>query len=321
MSEETRPLDNGAERPPCVFVTGGTGLIGRKVVRALRQRHARVVVLTRDAAAAAKRTDPGVELVEGDPTVSGAWQEVLAQTDAVVNLAGEPIFAGRWTKARKQRIWSSRVQAATNVARAAAGQTPGVLVSASAIGYYGPRGDQQLTETAAPGTGFMAELVVAWEAAAETASQPGGCRVVTPRIGVVLAPDGGALAEMARPFRLHVGGPVGRGTQWVSWIHIDDLVGLILMAIDNPDLSGPVNATAPKPVTNADLARALGAAMGRRSWLSVPRPVLRLVLGEVAGLVTRGQRVLPAKALRAKFRFRYANVAAALQDLFGIDPK
>jgi uncharacterized protein (TIGR01777 family) len=316
MSDETRPLsDGGAGRSPCVFVTGGTGLIGRKVSLALRERRARVVVLTRDAAAAAQRIGPGVELVEGDPTIAGAWQEVLAQANAVVNLAGEPIFAGRWTKARKRRIRASRVQAATNVAQAAAGGTPEVLVSASAIGYYGPRGDEQLTETAAPGTGFMAELVVAWEAAAQTAGRPGGCRIVTPRIGVVLAADGGALAEMTRPFRFHVGGRVGRGTQWVSWIHIDDLVALILMAIENPDLSGPVNTTAPEPVTNADLARTLAAAIRRKSWLPVPRPVLRLVLGEVACLVTQGQRVLPAKALAAGFRFRYANVTAALRNL------
>jgi NAD dependent epimerase/dehydratase family enzyme len=148
MSDETRPSDGGAGRSPCVFVTGGTGLIGRKVSLALRERRARVVVLTRDAAAAAQRIGPGVELVEGDPTIAGAWQEVLAQANAVVNLAGEPIFAGRWTKARKRRIRASRVQAATNVAQAAAGGTPEVLVSASAIGYYGPRGDEQLTETA-----------------------------------------------------------------------------------------------------------------------------------------------------------------------------
>ena len=315
MSDETRPLDDGAGRSPCVFVTGGTGLIGRKVVRALRQRHARVVVLTRNPAAAARRMGSDIELVGGDPTVGGAWQETLVRADAVVNLAGEPIFAGRWTTARKRRIRDSRIQATTNVAQAAADGTPSVLVSASAIGYYGPRDDEELTETAAPGTGFMADLVVAWEAAAQAAARPGGCRVVTPRIGVVLAPDGGALAEMARPFRLHVGGPVGRGTQWVSWIHIDDLAALILMAIDTPDLSGPVNATAPEPVTNANLARALGAAMGRRSWLPVPRPVLRLALGEVAGLITHGQRVLPAKALAAGFRFRYANVEDALGDL------
>ena len=315
MSDETRPSDGGAGRSPCVFVTGGTGLIGRKVWLALRERRARVVVLTRDAAAAAQRIGPGVELVEGDPTIAGAWQEVLAQANAVVNLAGEPIFAGRWTKARKRRIRDSRVKAATNVAQAVADGAPGVLVSASAIGYYGPRGDEQLTETATPGTDFMAELGVVWEAAARAARRRGECRVVTPRIGIVLAAEGGALVEMARPFRFHVGGPVGRGTQWVSWIHIEDLVALILTAIDNPDLSGPVNATAPEPVTNADLARALGAAMGRRSWLPVPRPVLRLVLGEVACLVTKGQRVLPAKALAAGFRFRYANVTAALRNL------
>jgi uncharacterized protein (TIGR01777 family) len=164
----------------------------------------------------------------------------------------------------------------------------------------------------------MAELAVAWEAAAETAGRPGGCRIVTPRIGVVLAADGGALAEMTRPFRFHVGGRVGRGTQWVSWIHIDDLVALILMAIENPGLSGPVNTTAPEPVTNADLARTLAAAIRRKSWLPVPRPVLRLVLGEVACLVTQGQRVLPAKALAAGFRFRYANVTAALRNLLDV---
>ncbi|HLK10526.1 MAG TPA: TIGR01777 family oxidoreductase [Candidatus Binatia bacterium] len=286
-----------------VVVTGATGLIGRALCRALAGAgHAPAGVGRRPALVPA-------------PTVT--WDrlgEALRDAQAVVNLAGEPIAARRWTRAQKARIRDSRVLATRALVEgmAAASPRPTVLVSASAVGWYGPRGDEPLDETAAPGEGFLAEVCRAWEGEALRAEAL-GVRVVLLRIGVVLAPDGGALARMLIPFRAGLGGPLGNGRQWVSWVHRDDVVGLVLAALATDVWRGPVNATAPAPVTNRDFARALGRVLGRPAVLPAPALALRLALGEMASMLLTGQRVLPKVAEERGYAFRHPGLAAALE--------
>jgi uncharacterized protein (TIGR01777 family) len=302
-----------------VVVAGGTGFIGRPLVEALLLRGWQVTVLSRSAAPA---LPAGVRAARWDGGVAGAgaWRDAVAQADAVVNLAGESIGAGRWTAERKRRILQSRVGATRALVEAmvAAGlpQVPRVLVSASAVGFYGPRGDEPVTEDAGPGSDFLSRVCVAWEAEARRAAGR-GVRVALPRIGLVLAADGGALPRMALPFRLFAGGPLGSGRQWVPWIHREDLVALLLLLITEPAAHGPVNAVAPEPVTGREFARALGRALRRPSWLPAPAAALRLLLGEAAdGLLLSGQRALPRKAEALGYRFRHPTLAGALAAIY-----
>ena len=295
-----------------VFVTGATGLIGRALCRSLLEDGHAVLALSRQAAP--RGLPAGVQPVQGDPAVPGRWDEVLAGCDACVNLAGEPVAAGRWTPARKQSIRDSRVLATRNVAAVVADRGPGVLVSGSAIGFYGPRGDEPLDESAPPGSDFLSRTCVEWEGAAAPAAKR--ARVVLARTGIVLAREGGALSQMARPFKLFAGGPIGDGAFWQSWIHLADEAGLLAWALREERLAGPLNATAPAPVRNRDLARALGRALHRPSFLPTPGLAVRALLGEMADVVLTGQRVLPARALDLGYRFRFAEVEAALGDLF-----
>jgi hypothetical protein len=286
-----------------VLVTGGTGFIGGPVCRALRSAGHAVMVVTRHPEAG--RED------------EVSWErvgEAVRAADAVVNLAGEPIADGRWTPLRKERIRESRVMATRAVVDAVAESSPrpSVLVSGSAVGYYGARGDEPLDETSEAGTGFLAGVCQAWEQEAMRA-EPLGLRVVRLRIGVVLSNDGGALARMLPPFRAFVGGPLGSGRQWMSWIHRDDVVGLVLAALGSTRLRGAVNATAPQPVTNRDFAEALGHALGRPALLRVPALALRLALGEMADMLLSGQRVFPAAAERGGYRWRFPDLARALR--------
>jgi uncharacterized protein (TIGR01777 family) len=286
-----------------VLVTGGTGFIGAPLCRALRGAGHSVTVVTRDTAHA-----------EGPAVGWDGVANAVAWSDAVVNLAGEPIAGRRWSTARKQRIRDSRVQATQDLvdAVAAASTRPQVLVSASAVGYYGPHGDEPLDETAGPGTGFLAQVCQAWEQEAERAEQR-GMRVVRLRIGVVLAADGGALAQMVPLFRAFLGGRLGGGRQWMSWIHRDDVTGLIVDALADTRYTGAVNATAPTPVTNRDFTRALGRVLARPTVLPAPACALRLALGEMADMLLTGQRVLPAAAERLGYRFRYRDLEPALR--------
>jgi uncharacterized protein (TIGR01777 family) len=303
-----------------VFVTGGTGLVGARLVRRLLERGDQPVVLTRRYAEARQALGTKVELVEGDPVQAGKWAESIDTCDSVIHLAGENIFARRWNASQKQLLVDSRVRSTQNVAaallrkpRRADGQGR-VLVNASAIGYYGARGDEELTEDSPPGDDFLARLCVEWERAAQ-AVEPAGVRCVRVRIGVVLDRDGGALAKLLTLFRLFVGGPVGSGRQYLSWIHHDDMVELLLLALDRPDCTGPLNGTAPNPATNRDFSRALGRALHRPSFLWTPGFALRLVLGEAAFLVLTGQRVLPKKALALGYTFKFPALDAALADI------
>lgn len=297
-----------------VFVTGATGLIGVPLCEALVARGHGVVALSRSPAGAA-RLPAGVRAVAGDPARPGAWQEELAGADACVHLAGEPIAAGRWTAERKARMAESRTASTRLVAETVARGGPGVLVSGSAVGFYGSRGDEELDESSAPGTGFLADLTRAWEDAAAPARAR--ARVVLLRTGIVLARGGGALARMVTPFRLFAGGPLGRGDFWQPWIHVADEVGLVLLALEDARVEGPLNLAAPAPVRNRDLARAIGRALHRPSAIPTPEPVLRLALGELADAVLSSQRVLPRKALALGYRFRFADVDAAVAELLG----
>lgn len=297
-----------------VFLTGATGFIGTALVRALVDRGDRCTVVSRS-----DRNpwgDAGVLMVRADPAAPGAWQTEMAGAEVVVNLAGERIVDPplRWTPERKARLTRSRVEVTRQVVAAirAASPRPTLLVSGSAIGYYGSRGSEVLEESAAPGSDFLASLAQEWERAALEAQD--AVPVARVRTGIVLGVEGGALAPLLKLFRLGLGGPWGDGRQWWSWIHRHDAVALLLFAIDGR-LSGPVNLTAPNPVTVAQFAAALGRALDRPAIIPAPTFALRIALGEGADTLLASQRVLPARALELGFRFRFPALEAALADL------
>jgi uncharacterized protein (TIGR01777 family) len=303
-----------------VFITGGTGLVGRRLIKRLMERGDSAVALTRRYAQARQLFGPEVTLVEGDPMQAGDWMDAVADCDAVIHLAGENIFGRRWNAAFKSLLHDSRVRSTEQVVEAlrrkparADGQ-PKVLVNASAIGFYGPRDDEELTEESPPGSDFLANLCIEWEKAAR-AAESAGVRVAMIRIGVVLDKEGGALAKLLTPFKLGVGGPVSSGRQWMSWIHHADLIGLFLLALDRADAAGPINGTAPNPVTNRDFGKALGHALHRPSFVPTPGLALRVLLGEAATLVVTGQRVLPRRALGLGYSFQYPTLEAALAEI------
>jgi len=296
-----------------VVITGATGLVGRALVRRLEAP----VVLTRSPERAAAAL-PGVDARRWDPEAEPAPASALAGADAVFHLAGEPIAAGRWTAERRRRIRDSRVAGTRRLVEGlgALDRRPAVLVSASAVGFYGDRGDEVLDEHAASGDGFLAELCVEWEAAALAAAEL-GIRVVCARIGVVLAPGGGALAAMLTPFRLGLGGRLGGGRQWMSWVHLDDVAGLWLHAARTDTIRGPMNAVGPAPVTNADFTRALAGALRRPALLPVPSLALRAAFGDLAEVLTASQRVLPVVAQGSGYTFEHPSLAGALAAVLG----
>lgn len=307
---------------PRIVVAGASGLVGRALAAALRARGDEVRRLVR-------RPPSGPEEIRWDPASGTLDPAVLDGADAVVNLAGRPLASDRWSvraftqdrwAARtRQEIRDSRLQATRllvqTMARVSA--RPAVLVSASAVGYYGSRGNEVLTEYSAPGRGFLVDLTQAWEAEALRA-RDAGARVVCTRFGLILGAEGGPLARLMLVFRLGLGGPLGSGRQWWSWIHIDDVVGAILMALGSPALDRPVNVVAPQPVTNRDFARALGAVLRRPAILPAPAFALRLLMGAAADeMLLASQRVHPARLLEAGFEFRWPSLRPALADLAG----
>jgi hypothetical protein len=305
-----------------VAVTGATGLIGRSLVAALGERGAEVTVLTRDPERARARlpqtgTGGGVLAAGWDPLGEAAPAAALAGRDAVVHLAGEPV-AQRWSAAAKRAIRDSRVTGTRNLiaGMAAAGAPAPVLISSSAIGYYGAHGEEPLDEDAPAGGDFLAGVCAEWEAAA-TGARELGSRVVQIRTGVVLDRGGGALAKMLPPFRLGLGGPVAGGRQFVSWVHARDVVGIMLAALADERWSGPVNATAPEPASNRELSQALGRVLGRPAVLPVPGLALRALYGEMAEIVVGGARVLPAKALVLGYEFAQPRLEPALRAALG----
>jgi uncharacterized protein (TIGR01777 family) len=298
-----------------IVIAGGTGFLGRPLTLALANAGHAVVVLSRSG----DRRAGGSGSVAWTPDGStGAWAAAIDGADAVINLAGESIAGKRWSAAQKQRILDSRVLATRSLAQAIQGaaRPPAVFVSGSAVGYYGPRGDEVVTEDDAAGSDFLASVCRAWEHEAQQA-QGRGTRVVCVRTGLVLERDGGALPQMLPPFRFGAGGPVGSGRQFWPWIHRADWIALVTWALAADAVEGPINATAPEPETNAAFARALGRAMHRPAFMPAPAFALRLALGEMAdALLLSGQRAVPAKALRLGFAFQYARLADALQALF-----
>jgi uncharacterized protein len=303
-----------------VFITGGTGLIGTRLIQRLRQRQDQVVLLTRRPGQARERFGSDCAIVEGDPMQPGTWMDAAADCDAAINLAGESLFSRRWNDDFKALLRDSRVRSTEHVVKALAKNPrtasggPKVLVNASAIGYYGPRGDEEIGEDGAPGDDTLAHLCVAWEQAARQA-EASGMRVAMVRVGVVLDKSGGALAKMLTPFKLGAGGPIGSGKQWMSWIHNDDMVGILLLALDHADARGPINGTAPNPVPNKEFGKALGRALHRPSFMPTPAFALRLMMGEVADVVTTGQRVLPRRAQALGYAFQYPQIDAALANI------
>jgi uncharacterized protein (TIGR01777 family) len=293
-----------------VAVTGATGRIGTRLVAALRGRSDEVCVLSRDPDRA--RSALGVEAHAWRPESEPAPAAALAGR-GVVHLAGEDV-AQRWSAEAKRRVLESRELGTRNLVEGlrAAEPRPGVLVSASAVGFYGPRGGEPVTEDAAPGDDFLARVCAAWEREAEQAEQL-GVRVVRVRTGVVLDRGGGALAKMLPFFRLGIGGPVAGGRQYMPWIHVDDLVGVYLAALDGGEWSGPVNATAPDPATNAEFSKALGRALHRPAIAPVPALAIRVLYGEMAGIVVTGQRAVPQRTQALGYRFAHPELDEALR--------
>jgi len=299
-----------------LFVTGGTGLVGRQVVARLRERGDEVLVLSRSPKAA-KLLPEGTQVVSGDPTIAGPWLDELGTCEAVIHLAGESIAGHRWSSEFKKKVFDSRAASTRLIAERMA-RTPEktrVLVNASAVGYYGMFDDNptEFIESDLPGSGFLADVCVAWEAATEPASAA-GVRVAIIRVGFVLSKHGGALKQIARPFRFFMGGPVASGRQWVSWIHIDDLANLFIFALDRDDAHGPINGTSPYPVTNWGLSKAIASTLRRPCWLRTPKLGLKLLMGEMSELATLGQRAVPKQATQLGFEFRYPMLDDALKD-------
>lgn len=292
------------------LLTGGTGFIGAALCHRLAAGGARLVVLTRDPRTARDRVPPGTRCFTAFSDLDPG-----ERFDAVINLAGEPIADARWSPARKQRLEQSRISLTGElvawIARAAS--RPPLLVSASAVGFYGDQGERVLDEQSAPHVEYQHTLCRRWEEAALDAEAL-GLRTVRLRIGLVVGAGGGFLARMLLPFRLGLGGPVGNGRQWMSWIHRDDVLGLIEWLLARGDASGVYNATAPEPVDSRGFARTLGTVLHRPAMLPLPAPVLRLALGEMSCLLLGGQRVLPARALAEGYRFRYPSLDAALRE-------
>jgi hypothetical protein len=307
-----------------VVIAGGTGFLGAPLAEAYAEEGHEVLVLTRSLPSGVRRHDPGTG-VPGITRVgwapdgaTGPWAAALAGVGAVINVAGEPLDRGRWSPQRKAVLRDSRILATRSLAAAIANASvaPGVFVSSSGVGYYGDTGDAPVTEATPPGSDFLAQLCEDWEAEARRAGSS-GTRVVLLRSGIVLDRSAGALPRMTLPFRFFAGGPIGSGRQYFSWIHRRDWVELVRWIVETAAVEGPVNATAPVPVTNRELARAIGRALHRPSLLPVPGFALRIAVGELADSILTGQRALPERAQALGYHFRYPDIDQAFRGLFG----
>ncbi len=295
-----------------IAIAGATGFVGSRLVEQLQAQGHQVIILTRSPQQASNRF-PQAQIVGYNPLKSGEWQKSISGCDAVVNLAGEPIAEKRWTPSQKRAMLESRQIGTQKIVEAIeqSDLKPQVLINASAIGYYGTSETSKFDETSPAGADFLAEVCTAWETAAQAVTT-NGTRLVILRLGIVLGENGGALGKMLAPFSAFVGGPIGSGKQWFSWIHRDDVVKLIIKAITEPQMQGVYNATAPNPVTMEDFAQTLGAVMNRPSWLPVPNFALEALLGEGAIVVLQGQQVIPTQTLAQGFDFQYPTLKPAL---------
>ncbi len=297
-----------------ILVAGGTGFIGSALIRELSASGHEVVALVRESTTVPGLFPGGVDIRRWDGRTPGEWCHAMEEVHAVINLSGASLAGGRWTRRRKVVITQSRIDStrALVAAMRAAVHRPEVLVNASAVGYYGATGEGIVTEEDGPGDDFLGTTCRQWELEASAATAL-GVRVVLPRFGVVLAPGGGALDRMVVPFRMFVGGPLGSGKQWYPWVHRDDAVGAVVFLLTHPEMAGPVNAVSPDTVTMRTFARELGRVLARPSWLSVPSFVLRALLGEMAGMILNGRRILPARLLEAGYTFKYPALRGALE--------
>jgi uncharacterized protein (TIGR01777 family) len=302
-----------------IAITGATGFVGSRLVKKLNDAGYQILILTRNPEKAKRvfpsSAFPNLETVKYTPKESGDWQKAISGCDAVINLAGEPI-SERWTPQHKQEILESRQLGTRNLveAIAQAESKPQLLISGSAIGYYGTSETATFDETNPPGNDFLAEVCQQWEAEANKVKEL-GVRLVIFRIGIVLGNDGGALAKMIGPFKMFAGGPIGSGRQWFSWIHRDDLVNLILEAIKRTDMAGIYNATAPNPVRMTEFCQTLGEVINRPSWLPVPEFALELLLGDGAKVILEGQQVLPKQTQSLGFQYQYPDLKPALTEI------
>lgn len=297
-----------------IVITGATGFIGSTLTDQLWNQFHSLVLLSRKPPAEAGVTKK--QWFAWEPPMGGQWEPEIDGADGIINLAGEPIAGKRWSQEQKDKLRSSRIDSTRALVNAIAKAKikPKFLLNGSAVGYYGPHGDETLTEASPPGTDFLSRLCVDWEAEALKA-EAHGVRVATIRTGIVLGKGQGALAKMVPPFKMFVGGPLGSGKQWMPWIHIEDEVGLLVFLMENEKARGAFNATASNPVTMEEFAKALGDVLKRPSWVSVPASALALVAGEMADMLLTGQRALPEAASKLGYLFKYATIRGALESL------
>lgn len=301
-----------------ILVAGGTGFIGRALIRQLSAQGNEIVALVRDVADASSKFPPEVTVSRWDGITVDAWRLSLEDVDAVINLSGASIGGGRWTPRRKALILQSRVAPTRALVEAmrASRHRPRVLINASAVGFYGMSGDDVVTEETPPGDDFLGTTCQQWEAEALSAA-PLGVRVVLPRFGVVLAEGGGALDRMLLTFKLFIGGPLGSGDQWYPWVHRDDAIAVLLHLLDHQECEGGFNVVSPESVSMRTFAREVGRTLGRPSWMPVPSFMLRMLFGEMSGIILQGRRIIPARLLEAGFAFKYPTLRGALQAILG----
>ncbi len=295
-----------------ILITGGTGFVGTQLIPRLVKDGHEAIILTRSLKGA-KVFSPEISYLEGDPTKKGPWQQAIKNHDAVINLAGASIFS-KWTGEHKKAIRESRISTTRNLVEGIDPKKKMVLFSTSAVGYYGFHGDEELNEDSAPGTDFLARLAVEWEGEALKAGDK-GARVVITRFGIVMGEKGGALSQMIPLFKKFIGGSIGTGKQWFSWVHIKDLAEAFTFLLKHPEISGPVNMCSPNPVRNKDVAKALGKALHRPSFIPAPAFMVKLVLGEFGSVILEGQRVIPRKLLESGFIFQYPDIEKALKSI------
>jgi uncharacterized protein (TIGR01777 family) len=296
-----------------VFMTGGTGFVGTSLAKRFISEGHSVTILTHDNASATLKMD-GLDYLEGNPTVAGNWQTKVPAYDVIVNLAGASIFS-RWTDRQKNILLSSRILTTRNLVDALPKDAGYItFFSTSAVGYYGFHQDEELTEASPAGADFLARLADDWEREALKAQQK-GARVIITRFGIVLGKNGGALGQMIPLFKFFLGGPLGSGRQWFSWIHMRDLAEAFIFLLAKKDISGPVNICSPQPVRNLELGHAIGRVLHRPSFLPAPGFMIKLILGEFGSVLLKGQRVIPKRLLDAGYKFQYPGIDQALKDI------